>query len=318
MNKRDLVLSLIEPGSSLEYIPAAFFLHFDPAFHRGEAAVLKHLEFFRRTDMDFVKIQYEHVFPRIPSITRPEDWARIPFYGPDFFEEPLKVVEGLVKAAKKEALVVMTLYSPFMCAGHTVGDFFLNRHLKENPEAVKRGMESITASLMGFIKQCVRLGLDGFYTSTQGGEFGRFSDPEIFDECVRPFDLALMQEINRSCKFNILHICDYNLPYADISRFTEYPGQVVNCSLDLTGGPISAKEVSRLFRRPFMGGMKRKEVILNGTPDEIRAEVRAVCAEAPQRFILGADCTIPSEVDWENLRTAIDTAHAFRGGEESA
>ena len=71
MNKRDLVLSLIEPGSSLEYIPAAFFLHFDPAFHRGEAAVLKHLEFFRRTDMDFVYIQYEHTFPRIPSITAP-------------------------------------------------------------------------------------------------------------------------------------------------------------------------------------------------------------------------------------------------------
>ncbi len=315
MNKRDLVFSLLEPGGAPETIPAAFFLHFDPAYHRGEAAVLKHLEYFHRTGMDFVKIQYEHVFPRIPSITRPEDWARIPFYGLDFFEEPLKVVEGLVKAARREAPVILTLYSPFMCAGHTVGDFFLTRHIQENPEAVKRGMEAITASLMGFVKQCIRLGLDGFYTSTQGGEAGRFNSPELFDECVRPYDLALMQEVNRACPFNILHICDYALPYADLSRFVNYPGQVVNCSLELTGGPITAKEAARMFNRPFMGGMQRKGVILSGSKEEIRAAVRAVCADAPPRFILGADCTIPSEVDWENLRIAIEAAHTFRGEE---
>ena len=39
------------------------------------------------------------------------------------------LVEGLVKAAKSEALVIQTLYSPFMCAGHTAGIARIAEHL---------------------------------------------------------------------------------------------------------------------------------------------------------------------------------------------
>ncbi len=56
MNKRDTVFSLIHDASLPDYIPAAFFLHFDDAYHQGQAAIDKHLEFFRSTGMDFVKI----------------------------------------------------------------------------------------------------------------------------------------------------------------------------------------------------------------------------------------------------------------------
>lgn len=313
MNKRDLILSLLHDPTPPETIPAAFFLHFDPAYHRGEAAVLKHLEYFRSTGMDFVKIQYEHAFPRLPFLRRPADWANMPFYDLDFYAEPLRVVDGLVKAAKSEALVVLTLYSPFMLAGQAAGDQqVVVNHIEENPEAVKQGMQVITESLMGFVKACIRLGLDGFYTSTQGGEAGRFSSPHFFDACVRPYDLALMDEINRVCAFNILHVCDYHLPYADVSPYAAYPGHVANCSLDLTGGQLTPRQAADLFGRPFMGGLDRKGVLATGSPAEIRQAVEAVCAQAPERFILGADCTLPAGTDWENLRVAIQAAHAFR------
>lgn len=312
MNKRDTVLNLLNANQPVEAIPAAFFLHFDPRFHHGQAAIEKHLEFFHATDMDFVKIQYEHPFPHLPEIQRPEDWAKMPFYGLDFYEEPLRVVEGLVKAAKSEALVILTLYSPFMFAGQTTSDATVTAHIQENPEAVKRGMEIITESLLGFVRECARLGLDGFYTSTQGGEEGRFSDSTFFDRCIRPYDLALMNEVNRTCIFNILHVCDYRLPYRDLMPFVNYPGQIVNTSLELTTGKISAKEVSRLFTRPFMGGMDRLGIIANGRPEEIQQAANAAIADAPDRFMLGADCTVPSNTPWENLRTAIDTAHTAR------
>jgi uroporphyrinogen decarboxylase len=311
MNKRDAVLSVIDPTQTPNYIPAAFFLHFDPAHHRGQAAVDRHLEFFRYTDMDFVKIQYEHGFPSNPEIQRPEDWVKMPFYDLDFYAEPLKVVEGLVKAAKPEALVILTLYSPFMFAGHIVGETTLTGHIKENPQAVKRGMEVITSSLMGFVKECIRLGLDGFYMSTQGGEHGRLDDAELFDQAVRPYDLALMEEIQRACIFNILHVCDYRLPYADLSPFVNYPGHVVNSSLQLAGGKTSAAEVAQLFGRPFMGGLDRLGVIAKGRHDEIQDVVEDVLRDAPERFILGADCTVPSETPWDNLRLAIALAHQF-------
>lgn len=309
MNKRDAVLSVINPSTTPVYTPAAFFLHFDPAYHRGTAAVEKHLEFFRATGMDFVKIQFEHHFPQL-DFQRPEDWAQMPFYPLEFYNEPLAVVKGLVEAAKPEALVVLTLYSPFMLAGQMVGGDRLIEQIRANPAAVQQGMQTITDSLMGFVKECIRLGLDGFYTSTQGGEAGRLGDRALFDACVRPYDLALMGEINRSCPFNILHICDYVLPYSDLAPFVDYPGQVVNTSLQLADGrEMTPAEVTKLFGRPFMGGMERKATIAMGSPQQIRLAAEAVLKDAPERFILGADCTVPSSTPWENLKAAIDAAH---------
>src|SRR5262245_6169544 len=109
MDKRAMMLSLAHDTAAPDYLPAAFFLHFDSAYHRGQAAIDRHLEFFRATGMDFVKIQYEQVLPPGPPIRAPEDWANVPLYPDAFFEEPVRVAEGLVRATKAEALVIMTL-----------------------------------------------------------------------------------------------------------------------------------------------------------------------------------------------------------------
>ncbi|MFZ6031353.1 MAG: uroporphyrinogen decarboxylase family protein [Chloroflexota bacterium] len=308
-NKRDLILSLLNTTQAPAYTPAAFFLHFGEAYHRGQAAVDKHLQYFRETDMDFVKIQYELPFPRLPNIQRPADWADMPRYKEDFFEPQLAVIDGIVKAVKAEAMIVCTLYSPFMCAGHAVGAERMLQHIAEDPEAVRRGMEIVAESVLNFVKAGIRLGLDGFYTSTQGGERSRLADTVLFDRLVRPFDLMVMDEANAHCSFNILHICDYVDTYADISHFVNYPGQVVNTPLMVGGKPLDMAEAARLFERPVMGGLDRHGVLAQGTPDQVRAAARSVLDVAPPRFILAADCTAPADTSWDNLRAAIETAH---------
>jgi uroporphyrinogen decarboxylase len=305
----------LEEDTRWDYVPAGFFIHFDETCHRGQAAIDKHLEFYRHTGMDFLKIQYETPFPPRPEIATPEDWGKMPLYGEDFYDNQLRIVEGLVKGAKRDALVIMTTYSPFMCAGQTtrytpdVGHAAITQHIKESPEKVKKGMEVITESLMLFVKACIELGVDGFYASTQGGESHRFENRALFDECIRPYDLALMEEMNRSCPFNILHVCDFHDSYDSLDPFLDYPGHVVNCSLELGSQKISAKEISARFGRPFMGGLDRKGAIATGTGNEIEAEVADVIRKAPGRFILGADCTLPADVNWDNIRTAISAAH---------
>jgi uroporphyrinogen decarboxylase len=305
------MLSLLDPSHSPQSVPAAFFLHFDPSFHRGRAAVDKHMEFFRFTGMDLLKIQFEHAMPTV-DVSQPRDWEKVPVMGRDFWEEPLAVVKGLVQAGGKEALVVLTLYSSFMLACRIAGQDTVVRHIQEDPAAFRKGMDIITEGLLLFVKECAALGLDGFYASTQGGEKGRLPDERSFDDCVRPYDVAVMTEIDRLTSFNILHVCDYHLPYQDIAPFTSYPGHVVNTNLKLAGRQLSAAEVARMFDRPFMGGLDRKGVIATGPAEAIRREVRAVVSTAPARFILAADCTVPSETPWENLRVAIQTAHELR------
>lgn len=314
MNKRDLILNMLDPNTKPGILPAAFFLHFDSTYHIGQAAVDKHLEYFHYTGMDFIKIQFELPFPVQPQIQKPEDWrTKLPFFKIDHYEPMLKVVEGLVKAAKKDALVILTIYSPFMICNNMVGMETVTRHVEQDPEAFKVGIARMTESLLQFVRACIRLGLDGFYTSTQGGEKARLSDPALFDVCVRPYDLALMNDINQNCIFNILHVCDYWMPYSDITRFADYPGQVVNTSLELADGEhTTAKQVAKLFNRPFMGGLERKGVISTGTPEQVRQAVLTVLQNAPERYILGADCTVPPTTPWENLRLAIQTAHEYQ------
>src|SRR5438045_9235522 len=117
--------------------------------------------------MDFVKIQYEQPTPPA-DIRRPEDWARAPLYPEEFFEAPVGVAAGLVKAAKAEALVIMTVYSPFMWAKHAAGDALLTAHLKENPEAVRKGLEIMTENVRRLVRGCKQAGVAGFYLATPG------------------------------------------------------------------------------------------------------------------------------------------------------
>jgi len=311
-DKRQLVLDLVDAEGTYEYVPAGFFLHFGEENHFGQAAIDKHAEYFRFTGMDFVKIQYEAAFPSHPEVETPGDWAGLPLHGKDYYADQVAVVEGLVKALKKEALVVCTLYSPFMLACGSIGAERVVEHMETDAEAVHKGMETITESLLGFVRECVRVGVDGFYASTQGGEAGRFSRPGIFQESVMPFDLVVQNEINDSCVFNILHVCDYHLPYDDLTPFLEYPGDVVNCSLHVGEKSMTPREASELFGRPFMGGLDRKGIIVTGTEEEIQQEVQRVLGQAAERQILGADCTLPGNIDWERIRTAIAAAHEFR------
>ena len=98
-----------------------------------------------------------------------------------------------------------------------------------------------------------------------------------------------------------------------MTPFLDYPGDVVNSSLKLGEQTLTPTEVSQMFGRPFMGGLERKGVIATGFPEELRQAVNGVLAQAPERFILAADCTVPGDTPWDHLKIAIDTAHQYRG-----
>jgi uroporphyrinogen decarboxylase len=176
---------------------------------------------------------------------------------------------------------------------------------------VRVGLEILTENVLTLVRGCKRAGVDGFYVSSQGGEAFRFPGTEIFRQYIKPTDLAVWDEV-RSCAFTILHICDYAGPYDDLTPFLDYPGHVVNCSLKLGDRTMRPTDMAHMFGRPFMGGLERLGLIATGSVDAIRQATAGILAEAPERFILAADCTVPSDTPWEHLKIAIDMAHHYR------
>lgn len=312
MNKRDIMLSLIDGGAPAGYTPAAFFLHFGPGYQVGQAAIDRHLQFFRHTGMDFVKVQFEQDMPQC-AIASPADWARAPRLTAEDFAPTVRVVRGLVEAAGRDALVILTLYSPFMWARHLAGDEVLHAHLCEHPARAAVGLAISTENVLTLVAACQAAGVDGFYASTQGGEAFRFggsrtSGGDIFERLIKPTDLAVWDAIS-ACRCNILHVCDYEGAYDDLTPFRDYPGHIVNCSLAVGGLHMTPQAAAAFFGRPFMGGLERKGVLATGAPAEVRRAAQAVLAAAPARFILAADCTVPADTSWDNLKAAIDAAH---------
>ncbi|MFN8354903.1 MAG: uroporphyrinogen decarboxylase family protein [Spirosomataceae bacterium] len=312
VDKRQAIFDLIQTNKKQEYVPCGFFVHFGEGYKTGDAAVNRHLEYFNAIDMDFIKVQYESEFPKIDLIKQPSDWANMPFYKKDFYEKQLYVVKELVKKGKKLAPVIVTLYSPFMSAGHSVGGELLTKHLKQDPEAVKKGLDIITESTLLFANECIKLGVDGFLAATQGGEGFRFRDPAIFANYVKPYDLVVMKRINEATPCNILHICDFVSDYDDLTPFLDYPGHIVNCSLKINSQLFSTKDIYKLFKRPVFGGMEKKGSICTSNTDLILENVKEVIQNAPEKFILGAECALPCSNNWQQIRQAVDMAHTQR------
>jgi len=310
-DKREKVLEALDQSKPNKYVPAAFFMHFPEKL--GQPAVSRHLDYFRATNMDFVKVQYEITLPRMDNITRPEDWANVPVYTKDFFEPQLAVIEALAKELRHEALIIPTVYSPFSLASQVTDLKKFVQHGKENPNAVAKGVKNMTESTLNYVHEAINRGADGFYIATQGGEANNFGDGDIFAQLIEPYDMMVLNECADKTAFNILHICDYHGAYSRLNRFVPYPASVINPPYVLADGTlVKTKDVQEAFKRPVMGGLNRNGVIAKGTEAEILAEVDKVMSEAAQNIILAADCTVPGEVPWQTLRTVIDYAHNWR------
>jgi len=308
--KREKVLEVLDQSKPNKYVPAAFFMHFEEKL--GQGAVDSHIKFFRATNMDFVKIQYEQMLSPIEGIDKPEDWSKIPVYREEDFEPQLAVIEALAKELRAEALVVPTVYPPTAFASMTVGMKYME-HAKQDPDAVAGGFANLTESIVNFMRAALRRGADGFYVSTQGGEAKSFGDGPVFEKLIAANDRVIMQECADRALISILHICDYWSSYTQIKKFVPYRGSVINPPNTLAdGSPVKLKDVQAMFSRPVMGGLDRLGVIAKGTIDEIKPEIDRVMRDASQNFILGADCTVDGKTSWETLRAAIDYAHDWR------
>ena len=309
------MLSLRKGGPGPGYVPAAFFLHFDEASRLGPGAVKKHLEYFRFTGMDFVKVQYERTFPPLPQIQTAADWKAMPRYGLDFYKPQLEVVDALVKAAGREALVLVTLYSPFMCAGH-VGE---PRAAREAHRRERRGRapgarddHGQPARLRARVPQPRRRRLLRLDPGRRGGHLPRPVAVREVRHALRP-----APDARGRLELRLQHPPRLRLRGAlrgprAVRRLPRPRRQLQPAPDHRRAQPARAGAAVRPadHGRPGPEGSDRDR---HERRDPARG-ARPCWTTAPERFVLGADCTVPGEGRWEGIRTAIAAAHAYRRG----
>ncbi len=305
MNKVERLRTVLR-GETPDRVPAGFWFHFPPEKAHGKESVKAHLKYYRETDLDFLKIMNEHPYRVETVIKNPSDWRKLrpaPLDSP-FFQAQLDEIKMITDELGGECLTTTTLFNPFSEGNHA-GDHLVTEHLKTDPESVHIGLSTIAESLAQFAVACIEAGADGIYFSAQGGEVDRFEE-EDFLQHIKPHDLTVLNAVADAGDFNILHICRDNVR---LHLYTDYPGDVVNWAATAPRN-IPLTTGKSLFNQTILGGMDNRGVIVDGDEEIITQTVHQIIHEfGPQRLIIGADCTLPTEINIENIQTAIDATH---------
>ena len=303
--KKEIMDQFVAGTLNPSYAPAAFFIHFGHDQKVGDPAVQAHLKYFHESGMDILKVQFEQTVPRIP-VGEEDAFEPIP---EDFYRPTLEIITALQAAEGKDVYVLPTVYSPYQVAHHSLGEERVKVAAVEQPEWLKTVFDSYRDALVWLIKECKKAGILGFYMCTQGGEMTFNEVPGFFDTFVKPYDMAVMGECNRDTKMNILHICNWEGPYDDLTRYKDYPAQIINTPTDLNGKPFTLADGIALFGRPVLGGYDRKGEFNTLSAEEVVKATRKILRENPAgRVMIGADCTVGS-APLANIQAAVAAAH---------
>lgn len=307
MNKLEILKKIIA-GEKIEYIPTAFWLHFDKSKIKTlEENFNEHKKFLEETNVDILKIMNEFEFRRSVKVLRASDWDSIGVYTKDSYEisEQKKLIEKVLKELKDKAVYFGTIHGVLASLSHSSGYKYsvsyklFKEHFNNNPDKIKSALEKITESTINLIRENIKAGVDGIYYASLGGEIEKYSD-EDFEKFIKPFELMVLKEINSYNKISILHMCKHNI---NIHRYKDYKADIYNWSVN--NSDYSLEDGYNLFKEKVMlGGFEdRSGVLVNGSNEEIKIYTRYLVNKMKnKKFILGADCTLPTDINRDKIR----------------
>lgn len=314
MNKKERVKAAIAK-QPVDHVPACFSIHFPKEIAFGDAAVQAHLDFYRRTDCDVLKIMNENLVPLIGEMNSPDDWKKLPSYNrhSPFMQKQLDLIRRILDQAG-DAYTLATLHG--ICAStihpleatygyEPVRRMFVEQ-MRTNKQPMLDARQRIADAMCDLAQACVEAGCDGVYYAALGAEKHFFTDEE-FAEAVEPYDRQILSAIREAGGDIFLHMCKENL---EMNRYRNYQEFCDVANWGVHEVPFSLEEGRRLFpNATILGGLaNRSGVLVDGTIEELQSAVRRIISDFGETgFILGADCTLPTEIPYERIRAA---AHA--------
>ena len=325
-SKKELVLAAFDQ-KPVERVPVGFWFHFLPvdevvaadafADPRLTAKVLAGQEEYIETSKpDYVKIMTDGFFSyqkaRLAQIKTTADLAGLKPLAQDdpWFTRQIAYAKELSgKYGDRLAL----FYNLFVAAttlkwSLPQGDASLAALIKEDRAAVKKALDLISGDLARLAARLIKEGgVTGIYLSLQNIQGLSKAD---YEAVIAPGEKVILAAANQASPYNILHICGYEGHRNDLSWYRDYQVKAVNWAVAVEGIPL--EEGQKIFKgRAVIGGFGNtaKDVLYSGTREEVEQETKRILVQAGRTgVILGADCTVPPDIDRRRFDWVRDAA----------
>ncbi len=313
MTKRERVLNAMN-NRAVDRPPVSFWFHFPLDMDLDKDCVAAHLDYYRKTDIDFIKIMCDGFFdypnPIIPTVTKPEDWYNMKPLGANhpFIRGQVERVKEIVQSLNGECMTFYNVFCPMSFFRFGTSEELLMSHLKENPNAVMHAFDVIAEDAITLSRLVIEEGgCDGIYYCVQNAEEFRFSFDE-YRKLVTPSDLKVLEAANQYSEYNILHCCGWAGDKNRLEVWQDYPAKAFNWAVFVEN--MSMAEGKKFFGgKCVLGGFDNREegVLWSGTEEEIKAFTKKWLAENKENgMIIGADCSLGRGMKLDNIKYVVD------------
>ena len=324
--KRELLFKAFN-NEKTDRVPVGFWFHYtkdellsvyDHPEYR-EQNIAGHKNFVKSFKPDFVKLMSDGYFlePQtaeiLKKVKKAADLRKLQPIAPNdkWIKDQVSLVKKLTTSFGKEVATFYNIFAPATAFKWAAGgDKKLAAYIKEDKDAVIYALSVIAQNTSILAREVIESGkADGIYLSVQTIQDISVG-PDLYSEVIAPTELAVLSSANAAGGTNILHICGYEGVKNNLSLFKNYPAKVINFASVVEG--VSLKKGKALFGgKAVIGGFEntKKGLLYKGTKEEIQAETKRLLKEAGKTgIILGADCTVPRDINFERFEWVREAA----------
>lgn len=333
MTKRERFLNFLA-NKPVDRVPVAFFHHYIPFSEFGlgvenddvfERNIIGHAKAKEIFDPDLVKIMSDSLFFMPVDASMVECAAdlrkiKLPSMDSAYVKRCVELNKRVREFYDPDMPVFINSCSPTfvlrnaLCVDGMPGvggkEHIIKAFIQEDPQAVADAANILADTIIEMNEKLIReCGVDGIYLSVNNQN--QFFDEEYYRNYIVPCEKRVLDEANKLTGMNLLHICGMAGRANNLKLFTEFDAAAYNWAVHAEG--VSLSEGKKLFGgKPVFGGFSQYAQIYKGSREELEAATFAILEEAGQIGIgLGADCTVPGDIDENRLEWVRQAAIQF-------
>lgn len=335
LNASERMQACIKNDPALDRPPVALWRHFPVDDQSPETLAAATLDFQRHYDFDLVKVTPASSFAikdwdaqdawegstegtrRYTShpIQKPADWERLPVLDP---RKALRLA-GQINCLRlirtglgPDIPLLQTVFSPLAQAKNLAGGETLIVHLRQYPEAVMKGLQTIAETTRRFLEAAMETGIDGIFYAVQHAQ----ADLLTLDEYKTfglPFDLKTVAPAS-GLWCNILHLHGLNIYFDLVPHFASlFP--IINWHDRETYPSLAEARTSKVLKASkispvFCGGISQHTIVYAGASEVRQQAMDAIRQTGGRRLLLGTGCVVPVIAPHGNLLAARQSVEA--------